>query len=41
MLLTFFDSNLVSREVQPDYPTYHAQLSPGARLRLRQLINGE
>jgi hypothetical protein len=40
-LLTFFDPNLVSREVQPDYPTYHAHLSPGARLRLRRFINGE
>lgn len=40
-LLTFFDPNYISKEVQPHYPTIHAHLSPGARLRLRRFIAGE
>lgn len=37
-LLTMFDPNLVSGELQPDYPAAYAYLSGGARARLRRFI---
>lgn len=40
-LLTMFDPNLVSQELQPDYPAAYAYLSGGTRVRLRRFISGE
>lgn len=40
-LLTMFDPNLVSGEIQPDYPAAYAYLSGGTRARLRRFIAAE
>ena len=39
--LAMFDAELVSQELQPDYPASYAHLSGGVRAPLRGFINGE
>lgn len=40
-LLTMFDPNLVSQELQPDYPAGYAYVTGGTRARLRRFIAAE
>lgn len=40
-LLTMFDPNLVSDEIQPDYPAAYAYMSGGTRARLRRFVAAE
>lgn len=37
-LLTMFDPNMVSKEIQPHYPTSYAHVTGGTRARLRRFI---